>query len=919
MTTARATFLRHVHELATAEATHHLQDRQLLERFAARHDEAAFAALVRRHGPLVWGVCRRVLHNWHDAEEAFQATFLALARKANGVGAGGSVSSWLYRVAYHVALRARARAGLRQQRERQVGAPPRADPLDEVTGRELLAVLDEEMQKLPERLRAPLVLCYLQGKTRDEAARELGWSLGTLKRRLEGGRQCLRARLLRRGVALPAALLAAGLAPSVGPAAVPAALAGAAVKAALLATGQGAQAIPASVVALADGVLRAGKLKAAAALVLTLAVLALGAGALIDPAPPDGGKPQPEKRAVAAPPPPTAEANGLTVTGRVLTPDGKPAAGAQVAAVVFCLQRITGFDGLKVAAQGQADREGRYRLTLPPLPAGEKYTVYLKAAGQGYALGAQFLESGAARPEATITLVAEKVARGRLINIEGAPAAGVKVRVVLDNYAGQTPEGAPWPGPVTTDDQGRFTIRGVGKGYRLTLEIQDDRFVRQRFSLEVGARKDEENTLTLAPLRVIEGKVTAQDTGKPVPDARVVIESVTGRLEQVEGRTDAAGRYRIIPYDGNQMNVLVLPPSGVPYLPWRVDFTWAGGAVKRTVDLKVRRGVLARGKVTEAGSGKPLADAEVHFRPRRKGNPFYAALSAFLLEYNGTKSGADGTFQIAVPPGPGHLLVKGPGPDYLHVETSHGELEGGKPGGQRYYPDALIPLDRKPDAEPVEVAAALRRGVTVRGGVVGPDGKPVVEGAGLCRSYLPLGVQFGPNTLLVQDGAFSLPGCDPEKANPVYFLDARKQTGAVVEVSGKQAQGGPVTVRLAPCGSARVRFVDQKGRPWAKERVGEWPLFVHLFLVVTPGATTWAFPDTEALQSDAALQANLDTERWRALRTDAEGRVTIPTLIPGGTYHLMTGDGLGTVKKEFTVKAGQVLDLGDVSMKRQDE
>jgi RNA polymerase sigma factor (sigma-70 family) len=199
--------LRHIRTLAAGAGPGQLSDGELLRRFVARRDEAAFTALVGRHGPLVWGVCRRLLSDAHDAEDAFQATFLTLARKAASIRKPGAVGPWLYGVA------ARAAAQARTDRARRAGkAPPvstsPADPLAELSGRELSALLDEELARLPERCRAPLVLCYLEGRTRDEAAQQLGWSLGTFKRRLEGGRNLLRSRLTRRGLALSAALLA---------------------------------------------------------------------------------------------------------------------------------------------------------------------------------------------------------------------------------------------------------------------------------------------------------------------------------------------------------------------------------------------------------------------------------------------------------------------------------------------------------------------------------------------------------------------------------------------------------------------------------------------------------------------------------------------------------------------------------------
>src|SRR5262245_38542396 len=223
--------LRHVRRLVEPPADH-LPDRQLLERFTARHEEAAFAALVQRHGPIVLHVCRRVLHDPADAEDAFQATFLVLVRKAAAIRKLESLGCWLYGVAHRLARKARVEAARRRTREQSATRRPPADLLAEVTGRELCAALDDELQRLPERYRAPLVLCYLEGQTRDEAARQLGWSLGTFKRRLEGGRNLLRARLARRGVTLPAALLPALALPGPAAAAVPALLAEATLQAA---------------------------------------------------------------------------------------------------------------------------------------------------------------------------------------------------------------------------------------------------------------------------------------------------------------------------------------------------------------------------------------------------------------------------------------------------------------------------------------------------------------------------------------------------------------------------------------------------------------------------------------------------------------------------------------------------------------
>ncbi|HLJ96393.1 MAG TPA: RNA polymerase sigma factor, partial [Gemmataceae bacterium] len=199
--------LAFIRSLATTEANRHAPDRELLRRFVVEHDQLAFATLVQRHGPMILSLCRRLLGNWHDAEDVFQATFLVLARKSGVRVWHDSIGNWLYLVAYRLARRAQDGAVRRSALESRAVAREQADPDAEITWRELQGVLDEELTRLPLKYREPIVHCCLEGATRDEAARQLGWPLGTLKKRLERGREMLRSRLARRGITLSAALL----------------------------------------------------------------------------------------------------------------------------------------------------------------------------------------------------------------------------------------------------------------------------------------------------------------------------------------------------------------------------------------------------------------------------------------------------------------------------------------------------------------------------------------------------------------------------------------------------------------------------------------------------------------------------------------------------------------------------------------
>lgn len=200
-------------------------DADLLQRFVEMQDESAFETLVRRHGPLVRAVCLRALGNADDADDAFQATFLVLARNAGSVRRRQSVGAWLHEVARRIARKARLSACKRRRYEQQAADLRPGEAVEDMTVRELGQALDEELARLPEIYRAPLLLCCMEGKTRDEAAQELGWSVGSVKGRLERGRELLRSRLARRGLTISASLFSVFLAQNTLSAALPPALA----------------------------------------------------------------------------------------------------------------------------------------------------------------------------------------------------------------------------------------------------------------------------------------------------------------------------------------------------------------------------------------------------------------------------------------------------------------------------------------------------------------------------------------------------------------------------------------------------------------------------------------------------------------------------------------------------------------------
>ncbi|HEY7312756.1 MAG TPA: sigma-70 family RNA polymerase sigma factor [Gemmataceae bacterium] len=486
MSGASANLRRHVQQLVEVHRDAALSDHQLLQRFAAQREEAAFALLVRRHGPMVLSLCRRVLGHEQDAEDAFQAAFLILARKAGAIRQT-DVGGFLYRVAYHLAVRARGRAAKREQR---VGAASRAapgparlagptspDPLTDVTWREVRQLVDEELQRLPETLRSALVLCYLEDKTQEQAAARLGWSKSTLRRRLDRGRELLRRHLLARGLSpaapLTATLFAEGAAPAMAPA-----LADATVRSAV----QGEPLAPA-VAALVEGgaLLPTGKTKIALAILLAVSLLggATACGFVLS------RQRSAQPPAATAAPPKREATKKVEIQGRVLDPEGKPKAGAKLL--------LLGKD--KSTELGVSAADGRFTVAVPKDAKGH----YLIAQAEGTGIDFLDLPQGEPKKPVELRLVNDRAIRGEVVNTEGKPVAGVRVAVdnlgvypnnSLDSFLAiwkkqqRVTSGLPngvkhiWEGAgtllaATTDAEGRFTLPHVGEERLVSLRLSE--------------------------------------------------------------------------------------------------------------------------------------------------------------------------------------------------------------------------------------------------------------------------------------------------------------------------------------------------------------------------------------------------------------------------------------------------------------
>jgi hypothetical protein len=623
----------------------------------------------------------------------------------------------------------------------------------------------------------------------------------------------------------------------------------------------------------------------------------------------------------------------MTVTGRVLDPDGKPVAGAQVAilAVVQKARRNIGVSSERVVlGRGKAGDDGRFSLAVPRTSSTRNRGADVLAGRAGYGLAWESFDPDAERPEVSVRLAREQVVRGQLLDLQGQPAAKVSLRVtqVRGSQAGLSfkelmdlrqdtaraalrmhkdvslhndhidlsdpPDNlSMWPPAVTTDDQGRFAVRGLGPGMSVELHVADDRFALQTVAVpDTGKAEEGQNVrrTLLEPARVLEGRVTYADSGRPAAGVEV---QAWGR--ESHGRTDRDGRFRINSGKEETGLLIAYSPPGEPYCNVQQQFRWPRGVVRHTLDLALPRGVLVRGTVTDEATGRPVAGALVsylaqHNNPNLK--PEDLSGNNFVNGRDMVPTAADGTFRIAGRPGPGYLLVEGPDADYVLRENGgQDRLWRGQRGSSPWYSHGFSALDLKANSEPVDVKVTLRKGVTIRGEVAGPEGRAVEDLQVFCRLE---GLATHP--VKVRGDRFELHGCDPAETLTVMFFDAANDWGATAKLSAKEAGEKPVKVRLAPCGSARVRFRDRAGKPLAHFRPG-------LFLVL-------ASPQGDTLAARLLIVSPF--RRALGLQTDKDGLCTFDTLIPGATYEF----GHAEIEATITAEAGKTVTLPDIVVKQ---
>jgi RNA polymerase sigma factor (sigma-70 family) len=933
---------RRLWEAGTVSA---LPDIQLLERFAAQRDDVAFAALVARHGPLVWAVCRSVLRDSHDVEDAYQATFLILARKAHALWVGDSLCRWLYRVSYRVAQHARAQRDRRRSQEQAMVKRVAIEEQGKARRDELLQVLNHEINRLPEKYRLPIVLCRLDGLSRTQAADQLGWPPGTVATRLLRGQDLLRRRMKRRlGDDADSGLSAwlGGLVTG----SVPAACQEATVRAAVTLNTRGwvTSGLVSSASRLAHGALRAmfwTSVRSFVLMGLSIAVVTWFTSGSLRYGTSPASAPTGRDRLTALPQNPLNDSQSqkpkpavsdlggdrLTYAGKVLSPDGKSFSGATIH---FVLPYIKGdvFHRLQISGP-----DGRFRATVSrrQLTRAEREDpwthakVVATAPGYGPVWESTPMPAGpdSQRPEdLTLRLAPDDVPiEGRIVTAEGRPVSGAKIKAFTLTYS-QDANGAhiPWDSKnaakgghhmllgslvdeATTDADGRFHMTGLGRDRLVSLLIKGSNVAQQEIQVQtrrVPTRQVEvpvdgrpvvqpmygASFVHIAePARSIQGIVRERGTGKPIAGA--LVSTLT---------TDAQGRFQFdnLPRQF-KVRLDVDAPAGAPYFRRRLTVNSQGpGLSPVAVEIELSRGVLVRGRLTDKVSGKPVR-GRVFYAPF-KGNPNASEIQGYV-ENDGISDDA-GRFALVGLPGRGVLIVTaGTGDELFYPRLRSASPEHRTQG--LALPDDESLLDTIP--RPVSLIGVNAYRVI-----------DVPEAQDEFRVDLALGVKPG-RTLVVRvvdpsgnsldgvtafglreptlssrgirgDGAFGARDLDAAWPRRVFFHQPERDLACFVDLTGNES--GDVTARLSPCGSIPGRVVDGEGKPIAGAKF-------ELVYDDTHGIPHVAFPTGSLMLTDDKMKrekrTNVYFEQQNPLNGEisgADGQFRIRDVVPGARFHL---------------------------------
>ncbi len=614
------------------------------------------------------------------------------------------------------------------------------------------------------------------------------------------------------------------------------------------------------------------------------------------------------------------------VAGTVLAPDGKPAVGASVILSGFVVQPPRRFpigiqelqipdpadDGLAIIGRAQCDAAGHFEIAGPANVRYNFANLLVRAAGT--ALAWQQIDPKKPDADCTIKLLKSAPLRMRLVGLEGKPVAGIRVTVTsifrnpnTPNYSGvfRSPSlpADLWPSAVT-DADGWFSISALAAGVQAEVSINQEPYAPDGWRLEPAGEKPKKQVHILVPGQVIKGIVVAADSGKPLA-GETVLASEGGEFQTVgTAKSDSQGRFRINAGTGSRFQVAAFGPANGAYTPRQIAFDWRATEREHEVRFELPPGVRINGTLVEEPGGQPIARAAV---------VYYLGASApagtdIHLQYGGPFDPTDdryhpaevtdehGRFSILVPTGRGKLAVWAAG-DFVQYVSAWG--------------NAVVPLDLPASPRETKLQIPLQRAVTIKGRVVRADGQSINQTwKGRLESSSWPGHEPALVRMAMNRDQFEITGFPPDGEMLATFGDSGQ--GKLFPIRGSDA-GKPLELRLEPCGSLALQFVDRKGKPL----VGLWPTLLASLPPAKAGTVHWS-------TSSWYPPADNRSKQFPDGRTDESGRLTFVNLIPGLAYGLWmpntASKNPSAVKiQEIVVKPGERLELPPMTVRRPNE
>jgi RNA polymerase sigma factor (sigma-70 family) len=946
-----------------------LTDGQLLDRFLTRDDpagsEAAFTALVDRHGAMVLSVCRKVLGDPNDAHDAFQATFLVLVSKAGSIRKRESVGGWLFGIARRVAARARVEGARHRRHLQQLGVDRpvyELDPEGPITSESGpdFAPLIAEVDRLPERFRAPVVLHYFEGLSTEATAQRLGCARGTVLSRLSRARGRIKSRLEQQGVSF-ATLIPAGEALHrwLPPVPVPAWLSQTTVRAAssLGLAGAAIESVVSTAVAtLSRGVARTlvlSKVRLGAGIfLLAVAGVSIGLAATLSPDKPRGTISGPE---MASPPRGTvAKGEKATVDGKVqgepvvfrgkvTDPDGKPLSGAAIMLSPSWPMMENPTRPRRLAVSGQ---DGVFEVAIPPSnfePKGDPVSPFpgpvLYAVATG--LGPDWFKLDPRKSAEAISLRLRRddvPIEGRVVSLEGRPLSGLEVTVgyiaefpaeLLEKIRANAGKMNPslWgemrntlsidkDGPVPsvrTGPDGRFRLTGIGRdrtalvvvkgedyepSFAMVLTTADPAY--RPIILPAGGGGEEKLEGPRFDLTIAPGRVlegVVRDADSHRPIAGAMVSSW-----MVEAtKTDAEGRFLVRGQPKGRENYLNVRVEGQPYINVVKSVPDSSGIGPIHLDVTLKRGVWVVGKVTNRATGRPVKAIVQYYpfrdNPRLKECPDASFLNNNVSDESSFPTDGSGHFRAAALPGGGILTVNASEPGYLTAPPLDPEVAG----------NVLHAANFESQMHAYQALIAIDVPVGERLAI--PEITLAPGRAQHVQMIDPEGrAVVGANVLgpqqrsiageTVAGSEFTFIHARPGKPETIVVLQSARSLGATIDLKGDEPD--PIRLALRPTGTVIGRLVDEDGRPRSAANLA-------------------------IMQHFQTHGSSFSSERFDPIATGPDGRFRIKNLVPGFPYTVQVikkGEmnyslrAEGYLKQdEWTVNPSENQDWGDVKVK----